>query len=419
MANKDTIKSTFENRMRFEIDGAFVKRLHEYRLGFANRNEDHVKFFAGNLLGTETVRFTATDYANWFTDILEMDDIALEDELLALPIINDSRTKAGNLFAVATNTFNLSCVWLVHAILNSKILTPAAKQEAAIDVLMVLQYRFITSLLFNYFKYVVNRDLAETTYASLSLKFDIKKYGSWGALIRARAEDVVSKGSIHRKTLETFLPELKVFYVLSDMQGRIRDTIKNIYRVMYEVRETGGAVLISSVSSVSVFEGEEVLKDKSHSLSKYTNYLTEVISDKDSFIKQDLVGVIENLLPAMSPKLFNQTLLYLNSHYRGNQIIELQKYLSDVLVHSFTYFKDHKANMRSNIDLTGLLTRLRGVYQAPRSSDPALLDLRDLTVEYVGLATGNRNSNTVSAVRTGVLLYLVARAVTMQHYTSA
>ena len=69
-------------------------------------------------------------------------------------------------------------------------------------------------------------------------------------------------------------------------------------------------------------------------------------------------------------------------------------------------------------DLATLVDRLRGAYMSSRSSDDKLLQARSLVDGLVKAATGSKNDTTVGAVRTGVMVYIVLRAYSRNHYTN-
>jgi hypothetical protein len=281
--------------------------------------------------------------------------------------------------------------------------------------MLVLQYKFFTSRYYRHFRYPADRATAEATYAQLSYKFDIKTYGSWSALFRARAEDIVAKTSIHYRTITHMDDDRKVIYMLNDTQGRIRDMLKNIYDVFLRVHQQG--IRISSTSSVIEHDGVEVLKDKSRNLLAYGRYINSIISDRNSFMREELMVIVEKLMHTMPPKLFRETLEWMSHNYRQRGANDIEETLNETLVHSFDYFSDNREAVRDTHDLPGLLARLRGVYMSSRSTDPVLFALREKVEGIVKKATGNKNTSVIASVRTGVLLYVVLRAMTMTHYT--
>ena len=50
--------------------------------------------------------------------------------------------------------------------------------------------------------------------------------------------------------------------------------------------------------------------------------------------------------------------------------------------------------------------------------DPVLINLRKDTEKFIPKVIHNKISVNVSSVRTGFLLYLIARAFTMRHYST-
>jgi hypothetical protein len=211
--------------------------------------------------------------------------------------------------------------------------------------------------------------------------------------------------------------DAKVVYMLNDTQGRIRDTLKNIYDVFIRVHNQG--IRINSVSSVIEHDGVEILKDRSKSLHAYSRYINAIVTDKNSFLREELMDVIEKLMHTMPPRLFRETLVWMSENYRQPHAQEIEEVLSETLVHSFDYLSANRTLVKNSNDLPGLLSKLRGVYMSSRSTDPVLFSLRQKVEKMVKAATGNRNNSVIAAVRTGVLLYIVLRSYTMRHYASS
>lgn len=404
-----SVKQVFEDECRgLEIGPKLLKRLRLYQTQFVNKNDDHIAFFGGNLLGVHTVRFTNQDRDRWFDEIIEVDDGPLEERLLALPSVNED-------WVISSDTMNLSCGWLCSAIFNSKMLSPTQKQEGMIDVMLVLQYKFLTSCMYHYFPYPAERAVAEATYAQLSYKFAIRQYGSWQKWLEARAEAIIAKDGIHYETITKYDDDVEIVYLLNDTQGRIRDTVKNICGVFKATHAAG--TRIGSTSSIVEHDGVEIIRDKTKGLLSYGQYLNSVVTDKNSFIRIELLTIIEKMMHTMPPKLFLQTLEWMSDNYRQSNAGVIEEVLNETLVHSFDYLTENRALVRNERDIAGMLTRLRGVYMSSRSTDPVLLSLRAKVEKIVKDATGNKNTSVIASVRTGVLLYLVCRAFTMHHYS--
>lgn len=410
--NKEpTIRSVFEEECaNLVFDSAFCKRLAEYRLGFTMKNDDHNLFFGGNLLGVQVVRFLPADRDAWFDEILEVNDSILEERLHALPTISPEH------MLVASDAMNLSCAWLLSAITKAPKLTDKQKHDAKMDVALVMQYKFLTSRLYRHFRYPADEATAKATYATLSYKYAIKVHGTWNKVLEARSEEIISKTGIHSSAVYGDASDLSIIYLINDSQGRIRDMIKNIYDVFLRIHAQGDKIV--STSSVVEHDGESILKDRSKSILQYSRYINSILTDKRSFIRDELMIVIEKIMKTMGPRPFKTTLEWMSDNYRQRGAQDIETVVNEVIVHAFDYLAQNRSVIRSSSDLPMVLSKLRGAYMASRGTDPSLMLLRDRTEKIVRMATGMKHDGNVKAVRTGILLYLVARALTMKHYAN-
>jgi hypothetical protein len=402
-----SIKDVFAKYANIKIDEALIKRIHHFEQEFTHRNEEHIEFFGGNLLGVNKVRFLPKDWANWFDNVLNVDDVELESALHDLKTVNKNHN-------VASDVMNLTCIWLTHAILNSK-LNATLKHRGAVDTLLVFQYKVLTSKLSKDFKFNANRELMTTVYASLSKKFSIKQYGSWGALLNARAEDVISKGSIHYNTLMNFDNDLKIQYIATDMQGRLRDIVKNHWDVINSIRESDKKIMTTS-ATIDTDDGAAVV-DMSRSIVVYKDYINSVVGERTNFIKDELIKVIASAMTTMSPVFLRDALEHVSDNYQLDGG-EIEGIINGIMVHAFDFLSHrYQGNMRTP-DLAYIVTTLRGIYMSSRTKDMLLLKLRDDIDAMLKRKLRGRSEAAIAAVRTGLMLYVVVRALTKKHYSA-
>ena len=117
------------------------------------------------------------------------------------------------------------------------------------DCALVLCYRYLTSLLYKYFVYPADPQIAAATYAQLSYKYELKQHGTWFATLVARCEKLIEQNSIHYKTFKKYDSDIEIVYLLSDSQGRIRDMLKNIYAEFKRVHTQGTRIKVTSALS--------------------------------------------------------------------------------------------------------------------------------------------------------------------------
>lgn len=410
-----TVKSLFDDACsHINIDRNFIRRLQTYRQNFANKNDDHVAFFGGHLMGVQDVRFTKTDRIEWFTSVMDIDDVTLQDDLLQLRTLVPDPKKVRY---VSTDVMNLSCLWLVHAIYNAK-LTDAEKHQAMIDALLVLQYKFITSILSYWFPSRADEAVAVATYARLPKKYKLKELGSWGALLVYRAEASIDKKSPHalNKTFQKFDDDYDIIYMVNDIQGRIKGYLKNI-RDEFEIVRRDPTALIRTNSNTTVnMDGEIVVKNKKNMYSTYRRYLDDVMTDRNSFIVKELTEIVAGCMPKLPYHNMVECLEYMAKHsskLRGDP--NVTKLADLTLEHLFDFIASNRQQVNTK-DIATLLTKLRNLYTASRANNDLLLQMRDVGEDVVRKSVKTKNAALVASIRTGAILYLVIRTVTMNHY---
>jgi hypothetical protein len=391
------------------IDATFVKKLGQYTQAFANKNDDHIAFFGGTLLGVHPIRFRTEDRNRWFDDILETDDLVLEDNLHRLPAIVSTRHVSGDVM-------NMSCLWTVHAIYTSPFLSTGEKEAGMSDALMVLQYKIITSIMAHFFPYPADERVAVATYAALSKKFGLKVYGSWRALLLSRVRDILTKSSIHYKTYTEFNNDLAVVYMVNDIHNRIKDIIKNVRDVFAMVAKDPKG-LIGRTSSTVAIDGEMNVKTLKRNYVVYRRYIHEVVSDRPSFVRDELVQIVSSAMQTMPRPLLEETLQYMSLNYGPTGDKDIALLLDATLTHAVDYILNNSALIGNTNDIGGLVSKFRALYMASRGNDPTLIMMRDTAEAITKRSVRSKNASVIAAVRTGVILYILLRTFTIRYYS--
>jgi hypothetical protein len=406
----DSVKKVMSSHCKhLNFDQKLANRVILYLTNFTHKNSEHTEFFGGNTLGVQVVRFTPSDRDKWFEDILDVSEMMLEDDLHQLDDIDSSRV-------ISSDVMNISLFWLAHEFLNSNKVKDDDREEVLTAIFFIMQAKFITSMLAHFFKYPAQKAVADATYARLNYKYGIRQYGSWNALFTAKAKEVFSKDSIHYNTLKKLDDDERVVYSLNNLQGAVKDIVKNIYSVYMSVIADGEK--IHSSSSVISHDGAEMVKDVKNKNTAYINYLNSIVTDKDSFIKTELTDIIIDIISTMSPRLFLDSLTWISSNFRTAKSLDLETLAKDILLYSFRYITENPELIKNSNDIPGLLGRLKGTYMSSRSTDEELLSCRERLEAVIRKATPAKNDATVASIRTGVMLYLVLRTITMRHYTN-
>lgn len=404
----ENIRSVFEKHCgHIKIDRRLVKRLNELRVGFVNRNEDHIEFFSGNLLGVNPVKYKTSDRDTWFDEILEVDESDIKEDIAKLESIDPNWIRANDIV-------NLSSTWLMYRIHIAPALSARDKQQGIYDVCMLLQYKFITSILSRYFPYPADKAVAMATYEALSRKFEIKQFGSWQALLDHRAKSIIENKSIHYHAYTKYTDDAAILRMVNDIQDRLRKIIKKMTAVFYRVKEQN--LRISTTSDLIVFDGEEQLRDLKRDHSGYLRYLRDVITDKKTFIRKELIQVVSGVLNTMPERHLEEALTYCVANHGSRGDPKVDMLLEETLLHTYSYISDNIGVMASTNDFAGLVGKLKNIYMASRMSDPNLISMRDKAEHIVKKSVSSKNKAVLSAVRTGLQIYIVLRAFTKNHY---
>ncbi|UOX39453.1 putative virion structural protein [Aeromonas phage ZPAH34] len=391
------------------INPRWVSTLRRFVYGFSTKDNEHTEFFGSPYLGTHRILFKTSDRVTFFNDIIDVDEVKLRDELIKTRWINKD-------FKVSSDAFNLSIVYLMYRVFNSD-LSHQMKEEALINLVMLFHYRILTSIMNHYFGYLVKPSVAQTAYNKLSLKFDIKRYGSWNALFRARAEFIINpKTGIHYETFTRMENDKKIVYMVNDMESRLKGVMNDYTKVLYEIKDS--VDLVETDSGFAVMDGEINIKDVQKQVNRYRNYISGILVDRHSFFKQELVSYAARALDdTRSAGQFEDKLINIirefpaqYSHPKGEKYKE---FIDDVITHLFEYMASN--SIRHN-DLNSIMFKLRGAYVSNKSINKLVLKLRKNGDEIIKSMTGIKTQFTVSQLRTALMLYVVLRTLTMDYY---
>lgn len=404
-----TVKGLFDHVFHgVTIDRAFLKRVYHFQVGFVNKNESHMRFFGGNLTGVEPVRFTDQDYARFFDQVCHVDADDIETGIRRLPAINQD-------FKVSSDPFNLTCMYLIHRCLTTSEISPEEQQRGALDIGLVFFYRCLTALLAHYFRYPADPKTAQAAYAGLSQRFLIKQLGTWQAVLVYRAEELVKTDGLHRKTLESFVDDGEIVKMVNDSQGRIRDILKGITAEHHKAKNANEAIYTTSATITDV-EGEEVIRDKTHGTEAYLSYLSSVLTDRDSFIKNELIGVVLKVSYTTPAPYLVKTLEYVVETSLDHRHTLVDELLRLTLTVSFNYLHENEFSISGRVNIPVFLSMLKGCYTSAKSKDPDLERLRDVGYELVHKANGRLNHQVTASIRTSLFLYVALRAYLKAYY---
>lgn len=380
-----------------------AKALYQYQVRYVNRNHEHMEFFGGALLGVQVVRFRDADVMQFYDEVLDVDYHRLVTDIRRVDTINHE-------YKVAGDVFNLTLIYVLHGVFTTKAMTDKDRVRAGYDTAMIFFYRCVAALLSYYFRYPADPKIAQMAYANLSDKFLIKKLGSWYKVMDYRALDMVDPKGLHYANIVSFKDDTAIVYAISDMQGRIRDMIKNYYAIFKKMHEEGQSIAVTSSTWLDA-DGEETIREKTTGAQSYRDYMLHTLSDKNSLIRDDLISVIVKINVNTSFRMVKSMLVWLSDNFsQGKQHKEIEEFVTAVMVQS-VYFIEHNMEIRHKRDYPFILSQLKNLYLSTRTEDKDVERIRELGHKLVVAANKGISEGLILSTRTSLILYLSLRGL--------
>lgn len=402
MANN--VKSVLDKHITITLDRRFLMKVLSTLKRFEKKNEEHINFFGGNLIGVYRPRWVEEDRLIWIEDLLDIKDFeGMRDDLHDLEGINSN-------FLVSSDPINLSFVYMAHKALNAPELNATDRERLAHAVMTMLQYKFLTSIHTHIFKYAADEAISLAVYESLDRKSAIKREGSWAKLIEGRSDDILSDSSIHFKTLRSFDDDEEIVKMLNDIQGRIRAVIGKLRDTFEQVKNAQAK--IASTDNFTTVGDDVLLKEQRSKYERIRERMHDMIPSKNVFIKDNLIDAVVKVVPTVSPRQLEECLEYLSVNYKTNKKgKELKQLVEDIVILLLDVVRREKI---STDNLPALMFKLRALLRSSRANSAELSSIRERTGDLVEDALRTRSSSNIASTRIGLALYLILRAVIEQ-----
>jgi len=402
-----TVKYAFDQFLDIKFDRAFILKVINYTNDFINKDENSINFFGGNLTGVFPIVWSKVDRNNWINNVLGIEVVdfdILTEHLYHLPDINKS-------FKVSSNPINLSCIWIAHHALISDTLNEKEKMALASAAINMLQYKFISSILYNDFKYPANIAIATAVYESLNNRFSLKKAGSWQALIQMRTDEIIADDTLHTHTLRSLDDNISIVKMLNDIQSRLRSIINILNTRFYEYHEK--ELKIATTSKFSTFEGEKFLKDATNKYISIKTAMDAIVPDVNAFINDDVRRAILLTVNTVYPAYLDNTLKVISKNYfKRIHGVNVHDLVDEILMFSFDVLQKESIPLH---DLGIIGIKMKGVLRSSRLISPEYNKIKKNIAVIIEEANPDITELTLPGTRIGVMIYILIRALVTIH----
>lgn len=407
-----TLKDICISEFPLHITKRTTDELFKYVTIFELRN-DHPLVFNTDMLGVHLGHFLPSDQIKIF-EIFEIDYDEFAREIAKCTTIDKK-------FRVQRHPFNLFAMWAVYSMLNSKDLPARQVSTGVMSMGKLLVYRFFTSLINHNFPYKVNEEIMRFTIDNLNGKYTIKQpeTNTWKKLIEKRVELLLlDNRSIHKTTLKHFTPDDKIGYIITDLQSRIRDNVKNITREFMANKDHGDKV--SSYGLVDEINGEKLVRNIIDSFTSVTERVTRDILNVNKLLDTELIKLVVKLNTNLREDMFRDIL----TRFSNMALMQYKKHTSDEIktTPSGEIFVGYKILIENIIQKTYRRCLLRGldikskikileatknIYSNSRITDDDILKVK-LSVDYfVDTHSKTNRDQTKTALKLGFILYII------------
>jgi len=396
----DQMKDLFDYMCKdIKFDRKLFNQIQKFRVSWSRKSVEYSEFLGSNLLGLHAVRFSTRDDDLLVTGIFNLDISTVYTNILKLPDINKN-------WSIATNPILQLMTYSMHRFSTDGKLGKST-DDAVRECYFIFAYKVFGSLISHYFKYNTTPAIAKATYEKLSNRFLIKRLGNWDSVIHYRSNDVVPPKGLHVDKIKRYTTDDAV-RIANDLQGRIRETIKNIYLVMMDVREND--YMIKSASQLeNNASGEETNKEITDRPDKYVNRIKDAMGTTASLIDDDLIYLAQSFVNSSDIGVIRETLINLSDQYDPRYKDSI--YLNNVILKTIGYVNTRGIHSNYRDNIVGVVGHMKGYWSSGSVSDPDVKKTKHVIAAVVKKSTKRRTKWVIAANTLATIVYLFMRAI--------
>ena len=404
--------STSLRKLNITINEHHIHGIEKLVVLFATRRE-HPLALNTMLLGTHPIAFTDADREGLFK-LFDLDEHQIVKIIQTIPTVNKE-------FKVASDAFNILAIWIMH-LGYTQIHDHKLRDTFVINVAKYFHYKLFTSLVNHYFVHGSNEKIMTATINSLSKKFDIVVYGTWGAVLEARCIDLISPDSIHLPVFERADNDKSYLYAVTDIQTRIRDRIKNIWAEYAATRDRGD--VISSTAAVNTDDkGDKLLVHTTATLEILVTSLRSEVLVARSFIDHETMDLVLRRFSNLPMNTLKDALLAISelatSQIRNKQfdkvltLDDMDIYVGMGILITNIIQKSYRWCIRNKVDINNrglVFIRILNVYASSRIADKDVAMVKESVVRLIDTIGITKREATKSSLRLAIILYFIVRS---------
>lgn len=372
----------------------------------------HAEALNSALVGVYSCHFLKSDADSVF-DVFGVNRTDFENVIKQYPGIPKE-------FKVASDEFNIFIVWMTHLIIKSN-LPENIKKVGRITLFKMLHYKFYTSVINHNFPHGASPEVMQYVVDGLNAKFDIKNPDTptWKLVIEKKSDELTSRSSIHWRTLETFVPDKRVTYVITDTQTRIRSTLINtVIQPYYKAKELNNK--IGTYTNIQDINGERLIRDVAAIYDAMINGVCNQAVNINKFINNEYIKVVVAISTNISESMLRQLLVA----FSNMAVVQISKGKTEettiegkeeVLIGyraivSNIIQKSYRDCIANKVDITSplhIFEHVKNIYRSSRILDPDILLVKRSVDRFVNDSKVTTRDSTKASMKISFIIYIL------------
>lgn len=392
------------------FDEAMAQKVLQNNISFITSSEDHRQLFGGKALGCYYLKYNYIDKDRFYDNLFGL----TTNEVIA---VTSKITTINKKFKIATDDVNLVCFYVAYRFLSNKKLKSDKALEAAKGILTYFSYRTLVLISSMYFVYPMSVDKATSLTERLSKRYIIKQLKNWNEYCEYRSTEYLD--SKFKKLLMTMNNDNDIPNAISDLYGRTKDTIKNIYSEFMDMLEKDEAMGSRKNLGTDV-DGDEIMLDRLGGSDSFAIRVEDMLSDKNTFIKDDYIGVVCSMVNTITTDQLKVTLSYLLTYtYTNNKNKkEVMDYIHAVVVNSIDYLRKNSVYLHKKSNAIEIMNHLLGNVLYARGTDLEINKIKESSLSMLKkIYKVNKDKTadrTLSNLRNGLYIYIMLLAIVVK-----
>lgn len=406
------IKEIFDSRyLKIDFNKNLSNKIKDVNNKFIMKNNDTTYFLSGVLIGCYNVNYNYTDEDYYFNTIFNTNSKEARELISSCKDINKK-------FVISSDIVNNHIFYTVHRFLTNNSLKKDEKLQYSLLALNYFTYRTLCVISSMYFSYPISENEAQAVYEKLNNKYIIKNVKNWLEYSEYRSRAFLDSKFL--EVLEKFNDHEKIAAAINDLFNRTKDTIKNIYKefiYIHEMNQTIG----SSKKIITSPDDIDTIADKLHGPELYYQYLQTTLTDKNTFIKNELVQLIPKLIKGTTQQSIENLLnLFFNYYIKNKDNYDrVNSYIHNVLIITIEYLFKNKYIVKHNNDLIYIINKIIGQLLYARGDNLHITNVKNEGIEIIKILYDNKSMSDryLSSLSNSLFIYIILRAFTKNYYS--